>query len=244
MDSKERDTLDEILEELRSQGNKDQGLFGKFARISPFLSTILIGSLGIYVTHTFNEQQGLRNQQAQEHRAKILEMQTLEKFLPHLKGDEKTKEIALLAIGDLGGAELATRMAKLFPSKGSDAATDKIMRTAFAPTQKQLPRPVKTVAKSEKEGWAYVGYYIEPDNNWETWYFNFSHDDKPKSLEGKTLSVREETGTLNVREGMPTDSGSFKNITDTLKPGSKVKILEVDEWYSSGYIWAHIAYGE
>jgi hypothetical protein len=54
--------------------------------------------------------------------------------------------------------------------------------------------------------------------------------------------VLEETGSLNIREGMPTLLGKFRKVIDVLKPGSEVKIHNVKEWHSTGYMWAEVSY--
>ena len=241
MDEQSKTILTEILKELKSQGGQRKDFWDRFSTISVFLSTVVIAGLGSYFTYTFNERQGIREHQTQVHQAKILEMQTVEKFIPHLTGDEKTKEIALLALTTLGSSEFATKFSQLSPSEGSEAAADTIMRTAVSTDQRQIPEAITSVAKSEKEGWAYLGHFV--DSRWKTRYFDIATDIEPEALVGETLIVREETGALNVREGMPTFTGSFKSITSALKPGSKAKILKVEEWLSSGYMWAKITYG-
>ncbi len=240
--SKILDNSSKILEELQSQGKRKKDAWEKFSTVSTFLSTFVIASLGLYLTSTFNEQQGIRDHQNKTQQTRILEMQTIEKFIPHLTHDEKTKEIALLALTTLGNTELATQLAQLLPSKGSDAATDTIMRIAASPEQRPIQEPVKTVSKVEAEGWVYIGHFVDSETLWRTRYFEIDPNVDPESLVGKTLIVREETGSLNVRKGMPTPSGSFKPVVRALKPGSKATILKVSEWSSSGYIWAHITY--
>lgn len=241
MDEKDQKILLEILQELKTKKTKKKDFWDRFSTISVFLSTVIIAGLGSYFTYSYNKQQGAREHQNKVHQTKKLEMQTVEKFIPHLMGDEKTKEIALLALSTLGSSEFATKFMQLSPSVGSEAAADKIMRRAVSTEQKQIPTPITSTAKTEKEGWAYVGHYT--DGKWKTRYFDITVDVAPTSLEGKVLSVREKTGDLNVREGMPTFTGSFRPIIGALKPGSKAKILKVEEWFSSGYMWAQITYG-
>lgn len=241
MDEKDQKLLLEILQELKTQKKPRKDFWDRFSTISVFLSTVVIAGIGSYFTYSYNKQQGAREQQNKLYQIKILEMQTVEKFIPHLTGDEKTKEIALLTLTTLGSSEFATKFTQLSPSVGSEAAADQIMRSAVSTEQKQIPTPITSTAKIEKEGWAYVGHYA--DGKWKTRYFDISVDVAPTSLEGKTLSVSEKTGDLNVREGMPTFTGSFRPIISALKPGSKAKILKVEEWSSSGYIWAQITYG-
>ncbi len=241
MDESGQKLMTEILKELKSQNKSKKDIWDRFSTVSVFLSTVVIAALGSYFTHSFNEQQGIREYQTQLHQTKILEMQTVEKFIPHLTSDEKTKEIALLALSSLGSSEFATKFSQLSPSEGSDAAADTIMRTAVAPEQRQIQAAVQVAEKSKKEGWAYIGHFS--GEKWKTRYFDIKIDASPESLVGKELSVREQTGALNVREGMPTFTGSFQSIIGALKPGSKVMVLKVDEWLSSGYMWAKITYG-
>ncbi len=241
MDDNDQKILVEILQELKSQQGRKKDLWDRFSTVSVFLSTVVIAALGSYFTYSYNKQQGNLEHQTQVHQTKILEMQTVEKFIPHLTSDEKTKEIALLALTTLGSSEFATKFSQLSPSTGSDAAADTIMRTAVALEQRQIPPPLTSTANAEREGWAYVGHFV--NSKWKTRYFEIDLDAKPESLEGEVLVVREETGALNVREGMPTFTGSFKSIIGALNPGSKAKILKVEEWLSSGYMWAQIAYG-
>ncbi len=96
---------------------------------------------------------------------------------------------------------------------------------------------------SAKEGWVYLGHF--EDGSWATQYLDFDKGDTPSSLV-KTPPVvrvvRKETGALNVREGMPGPDGKFPDVIDVLKVESEVEILEVSEWYSSGYMWARIKY--
>jgi hypothetical protein len=88
-----------------------------------------------------------------------------------------------------------------------------------------------------------MGDYSSTKNAWESHYFEKIRE-PPKSYEGETLSVRQETGTLYVREGPPTHFGSMMPVVDVLQPGSKVKIEEVRKWRSSGYMWAKVRYAK
>lgn len=232
-----------------SEDLKKKDVLERVAALATILVPAVIAAVGLIFTYQFNKQQEIRIQQNQEHQqqnqkhqVRILEMQTLEKFIPHLAGNEKTKEIALIAITTLGSPEIATQFAQLSPSKGSEIATDRIMRIASSPEQGQIPKSVGAVATTERKGWSYVGHFLDSRSEWKTRYFDIGVNVDPESLIGETIMVREETGALNVREGMPTMTGSFKPVIAALKPGSRVKILQVNQWLSSGYIWAHISY--
>ena len=111
--------------------------------------------------------------------------------------------------------------------------------------QRQLPeaRVAKvTSAALTKEGWAYLGHF--ENGRWVTQYFDFKDNDEPSSLVNTNQTVRKKTGALNVRRGMPDFVGRFPKVIDVLKVGSEVKIVEAKEWYTSGYMWAHVKYSD
>jgi hypothetical protein len=129
-------------------------------------------------------------------------------------------------------------------SEKADSTVNEIMATAISTEQQETPKPVLTTQKvSNKEGWAYLGHYVKSSNKWKTRYFDFTSDTEPNSLKGKWLKVLEQTGALNIRVGMPNATGKFLKIIDVLKPGSEAMIHEIEEWYSTGYMWARITYG-
>lgn len=238
------DIQNETLDELKNQNRKKKDNWDRFSTLSTFLSTVVVAALGLYFTHVYNESQSAREHQTQTYQTRILEMQTVEKFIPHLTGDEETKKVALLALTSLGSPEFATRFAKLNPSEGTESAADVIMATASSPEQQQIPIAVSsTGATTGNEGWAYLGHYVRDTKQWKTKYFDIEDEAMPDSLASQSLKVREKTGALNVRIGMPTSDGRFLKIIEVLKPGSKALVHEIQEWHSTGYMWAKITYG-
>jgi len=91
-------------------------------------------------------------------------------------------------------------------------------------------------------GWIYLGDYSNSEKAWRTRYLQFSQDAEPESLKSQTLIVRDETGALNVRVGMPTPEAEFPRVIATLKPGSQVTVRDVKPWQSTGLTWAQISY--
>lgn len=186
----------------------------------------------------------------QEQENKLVEMQVLEKFIPHLEGeDESKKQAALIVISKLANPEVALDLRKIYDSSGTRKGGDTIMATATSPSQETLPNTVVSKADTSnqaKSGWAYIGTYSADKSGkpkWETRYFDFDEDKySPNDLVNQNVSVREKTGALNVREGMPNFLGQFPKVIDVLEPGSKVHILKVREWHSSGYMWAQISF--
>lgn len=268
-------TLTDILDELKSQRSKKKDVWDRLVGVAALLSTLAtmtLGGAGLWFTHSYNvrqseinERQTKLDQENRKYQTRILEMQTVEKFIPYLTTeDEKKKKVALLAITSLGSPEFATQFAMLDNSKGTQAAADVIMATASSSGQTDLPAPVtsraavaqfqpapprsettRTVpdtASPKKTGWVYLGHYIEAEQRWETRYFDFDTRSVPDSMVSSILKVRKETGTINVRTGMPSLAGEFQRVFDVLKPPSQVKVLAVKEWYSTGYIWAQIEY--
>lgn len=83
----------------------------KIAALAPILSAALIFLTGSYCTYTYNQQQ-----------IKIQQCQTIEKFIPHLMGNEQTKKAAILALSTLINTETAGKFASIFASTGTVSA--------------------------------------------------------------------------------------------------------------------------
>lgn len=113
------DQQNQVLAQL-SLGQKQQGkkdFWDRVAAIAPILSGSIIALGGAYFTTIYNEQQ-----------LKLQEVQTIERFIPHLLGDEKSKRAAVLAISSLGNAKLAARVAAVFASPGTVSALESMAR--------------------------------------------------------------------------------------------------------------------
>lgn len=239
-------TLTDILEELKSQRNRKKDVWDRIAGVAALLTTIAtiaLGVAGFWFTHSYNTRQ-----------IRISEMQTVEKFIPYLTAEnQKQKKWALLVITSLGSPEFVTKLAKIDSSAGTQAAADVVMATGSSNDQQELPASVTSKPASseaqpgaadskKKKGWVYLGHYVETERRWEKRYFDFGNISSPDSMVSSTPTVRRETGTINVRTGMPSLAGEFQKVCDVLKPPSQVKILAVQEWYSTGYMWAQIEY--
>ena len=113
-----------LLAANQKQLRKD--LWDRLAAIAPILSGTIIALGGTYFTTIYNEQQ-----------LKLQEVQTIERFIPHLLGDEKSKRAAVLAISSLGNAKLAARVASIFASPGTVSALESIARNDSNPGDKK-----------------------------------------------------------------------------------------------------------
>ena len=174
----------------------------------------------------------------QQRQHQLARVEALATFMPHLSGTSETREVALFAITTLGYSDLAVRLAQLTADQD---ASDTIMRTAsatIAPKSKEIARTKTTV---KELGWVYLGNYSTADKEWKTHYLGFDKFASPDSLEGEKFEVRLETGALNVRYGMPTDSGEFPAVISVLRPGANLQVLEIKPWLTTGYTWARVA---
>ena len=90
----------------------------KIAAIAPIISAALIFATGGYCTYTYNQQQ-----------IKIQQCQTIEKFIPHLMGNEQTKKAAILALSTLINTETASKFAAIFASTGTVSALQTMSET-------------------------------------------------------------------------------------------------------------------
>ena len=106
-DPDERLELDS--EHIHSKSKKD--IWDKTAAVAPIVSGMLIFVMGGWFTYTYNQQQ-----------LRLQEIQTIEKFIPHLMGNDQSKRAAILAISSLTNAELATKFAQIFSSPGTVSA--------------------------------------------------------------------------------------------------------------------------
>lgn len=103
----------ELISEVKKRRNKD--LWEKLQAMSPLMSGVLISSVGLYCTYTYNQQQ-----------LKLQTIQTVEKFIPHLLGNEVSKKAAILAMSSLGNTEIAAKFGALFASEGTVSALKSI----------------------------------------------------------------------------------------------------------------------
>jgi hypothetical protein len=84
--------------------------------IGPLVAGLIVSGIGAVFTYNYNQRQ-----------IEIQEVQTVEKFFPHLLSDnQESKELAILAISSLGNTKLATELAVRYPSTGTTAALQSI----------------------------------------------------------------------------------------------------------------------
>jgi hypothetical protein len=99
-----------------SRPKKD--VWDKIAAIAPIVSGFLIFATGTYCTFNFNQQQ-----------LKIQEVQTIEKFIPHLMGNEQSKKAAIMALSSMTNTETAGKVAQIFASSGTVSALQSLSQS-------------------------------------------------------------------------------------------------------------------
>jgi len=93
----------------------------KVTAIAPIVSGLLIFLMGGFFTYAYNQQQ-----------LRLQEIQTIEKFIPHLMGNEQSKKAAILAMSQLTNPELAGKFAGIFASTGTVSALQSMVENGNA----------------------------------------------------------------------------------------------------------------
>ena len=101
-----------------------------------FTSTLLIATVGGLYTYLNNQRQVELLQLQQERdlalkkeQNRVVELQTVEKMIPHLVANEQQKRAALIAISALASPELAAKMGQAFGGTGAVQALESIATT-------------------------------------------------------------------------------------------------------------------
>jgi S1-C subfamily serine protease len=108
--------------------NKD--VWDKLSAISGIVSGVAVALIGGAATYLYNERQRRAEDNRNSREIAVQRVQTVQTFLPHLASrDEQEKKAALLAIGRLGDAKLASDLAALFGGEGAVSALAAIARS-------------------------------------------------------------------------------------------------------------------
>lgn len=110
---KQQESMLSMIAESNKRPKKD--IWDRIGAVAPILSGTILALGGTYFTVAYNQQQ-----------LKLQEVQTIERFIPHLLGDEKSKRAAILAISSIADAKLAAKVASIFASPGTVSALESI----------------------------------------------------------------------------------------------------------------------
>lgn len=267
MDQELKNTLAELnrtLEKLEAAQSKKKDFWDRAPVIVSFVSSVVVAGLVGWWTYaaklsdqemdaiklqatTFQNAYDLRikdlaqrtDQIDKEQRRQTYNLEVLERFVPHVAADKKRRQVALIALDELGQKHVAERFSELYKDEDTRAAVDQIQAQGKSLEQKVQPVQAKSgppqVGKTTKDGWVYLGYF--DGKAWTSRYLDFTQSQAPDQLSGKTYQVRAETGALNVRSGSPGLFGALKNVTAVLSPGSSVRLIGKPETTLSGYVW-------
>jgi hypothetical protein len=217
---------------------KRRDAWDKVAILSGFFSAVLVALVG-YLTVQSNAERA-RNEQIQRanetdramaHKIvedQLLQVQTIEKFIPHAATGEDQQKIALVALRYLGNDAFYAELTKLGLTK---AIRDTAAVVAASGTSSATAETAATAPPGM--GWVFLGTYHAQAARWETQYLDFEIDAPPLSLQNKPLRVWEKTGALNVRSGLPDSKGLLPQVVRTLPEGVRVTPTKVRRWGAS-----------
>ncbi|MEX3982145.1 serine protease [Paraburkholderia sp. EG287A] len=133
----------------------------KLAAVSNLISGVVVAILGFYATNVYNRRQKLSDERRKDQELRIAQVQTVEKFFPHLSSsEERTKSAALVAIAALGDEELAVKLAKSLAGPGATSALATIASTASAPVAAKAEAALRDIFSYLKS--RVVRIYHEP----------------------------------------------------------------------------------
>lgn len=217
---------EKILAEYAAANNK-RDMWDKISAVSPIISGLAIALSALLCTFQYNQQQ-----------IKLQEAQTIERFIPHLMGNDTSKRMAILAMKTLVNTDLAAKYAAMFPSEGTMSALKQIAKNGDSQDKeiiykylnraeteevKQKAEPADVTAESPNETSAapasaeqpkQIGVTMPPSEPAETPKPDATiSGDKPKPQPRPTFS--EETGSFEA---------PVKHESETVKPAHQDKM--------------------
>lgn len=153
--------LGELVDSFHDKSEKRKDIWDKLSALSSIamvFASILVAAIGWYFTQSYNqrqiEQNKLQNDRdmtLKEQQNRLVEMETMEKMIPHLTKDEDSKRVALVTIRNLARPELATQMAQLYPSEGSILALQQFASSNNPEERRQAVNALSSIATSGGE---------------------------------------------------------------------------------------------
>lgn len=141
------DKLSTELAELRKKVEKPpKDFWDKLSALSGLASGVIVALIGFYATNVYNRRQKAVEDRRKDQELVIAQIQTVEKFIPHLSSEnEQTKGAALVAIAALGNEDLAVKLATVFGGRGATRALTTIASSASPETAKNAARALRDV---------------------------------------------------------------------------------------------------
>jgi hypothetical protein len=162
----------------------------------------------------------------------------IREFIPHLVSVEnREKRAALLVLDSMGYSDFVVKFSSVDQTEGSKQAGDVVL--SRSEVTEDMPVVTRSEGQSKALGWVYLGDWDRKTRRWIAHHFH-GIDNPAADVAGTTISVREATHSVNVRKAPPNMFGKLSDATSVLYSGTPVRIVEVDEWMNSGYMWARV----
>lgn len=253
--------------------NEDKDFWDKLGVISSFMSGVVVSFLAIIFLYVNNDKsleiqsqlrgdnkerheremrQRLResemNELHQRNQKQILELQAVEKFIPHIR-NENTRTIAIEALLIMDYGDIAYGFSRLY---GDYKLQSHFYSKQVPDAQKGSLREAERVKAVESEkvlegqttqtgttnGWVYLGRL--KNGKWLRAFCGVSKEEEATNLVGEILKVEVEDGVILVREKVPED-GVLSKAKFVLNPGSSMRVSNVLE-EEGGHIWAQVLF--
>jgi S1-C subfamily serine protease len=128
--------LSKIEEDLKKP-KKD--IWDRLDTVSGIISGLIIALIGFYATSIYDQRSKEAERQDRGRSITAIELQTVEKFFPHLASkDEVEKQAAIQIISTMANPELAAKIAQAFGGSGARAALTNITATGSPQTKASL----------------------------------------------------------------------------------------------------------
>jgi len=125
------------LEENSKIPKKD--FWDRMDSISVIISGVLVALIGFYATNIYDKRVKDAEQLDKDRSVVAIELQTVEKFFPHLaSNNEQEKQAAIQAISSLANPQLAAKIATVFGGSGARAAITNIVSSGSPQTQSSV----------------------------------------------------------------------------------------------------------
>ncbi len=144
--------LAEIDEKIE---NPPKDNWDKINSMSGLISGGVVALLGIFVTLIVSRRQNQAESEHKRREMKVLELQTLQSFMPHLQSEnQKVVETALLSISALlddSESDLVTKLATLYHSDGAISALSRIARSPSLASSTKAQQSLDSLYHSASE---------------------------------------------------------------------------------------------
>ena len=218
--------------------SKRRDVWDKIGTLSGLFSALLVALIGYLTIHS-NSQRAAeeRAEHARENdrvmaqkliETRMLQVQTIEKFITHAATGDDQQKIALVALRYLGNDAFFAELTKLGLTKAIRDTAAVVAASGSSSAMAESGRPAPSGM-----GWVFLGTYHGQSGKWETRYLEFAETARPETLANKELRVWEVTGDLNVRSGLPDSKGLLASVVNTLPEGSRVTLENVQRWGAS-----------